>query len=553
MTTKHKTQKGAETAFSFMEMLIAIAIISTLASIGFFAISGVHQSSKETRLVTHVKTLNTSLRIFEANGGNLSDLKDPNEIIGRLKQGSSNAKEIAGIRGAVIDNRLDIKLTSSDKGNRAVWDSDTRRFLIRSEGHGVAEFYLNDELGEKDFGTDKRNVNLELAKVDSWIWDYKDYDVANGTPGNNLGGSNTGTAPPPVGGELTPPEFSIQGGVFALSAFDLSLTLRDMNETGLAMVKYSVNDGEWAYYDGGEIVVTPDATVRVFAESLKSDLWRSSREVMEYYSVQSGNLEIAVNFSKSAYTYKELGGTMMVGTEGSNATMAPPGRISIANRSAIVDYLSTDTIAFRSRVGNGAEIVIPVDPNEYFGEIFITHNAFGASGNIIVEARALSNVLGNSATVAAALSAESLTLLNPEIEERPRPDGLFIYDEHYVDIVLKTESGDMPEGVRIYYTTDGSDPGDSGGMPISQTATLFEKPFLVSIADGTPIRARVYPPLAKEQWFMTSNEGKIVWPLVASIGFTMNSSTNPPELPSTGTPIGTPLQPITAGVSVTSF
>jgi hypothetical protein len=138
------------------------------------------------------------------------------------------------------------------------------------------------------------------------------------------------------------------------------------------------------------------------------------------------------------------------------------------------------------------------------------------------------STLGNSELVTRRIEAETRRILNPLIREQPRPDGLFIYGEHYVEIDLDSETGEIPAGSRVYYTTDGTDPGEGTSAPTASSATLYKGPFLVQQPDGQPIKARVYGPDGTDQWFDASAESEIVWPLVVTIGFTMDASTNEP-------------------------
>ena len=68
-------------------------------------------------------------------------------------------------------------------------------------------------------------------------------------------------------------------------------------------------------------------------------------------------------------------------------------------------------------------------------------------------------------------------------------------------ISLDPSYGDLPVGARIYYTTNGTDPGDVGGEPV--TGTLYTGPFAVdltgsvelgSCTNAVTVVARVYGP-----------------------------------------------------------
>ncbi len=77
-----------------------------------------------------------------------------------------------------------------------------------------------------------------------------------------------------------------------------------------------------------------------------------------------------------------------------------------------------------------------------------------------------------------------------------------------IEISKLVDYGDMPVGARIYYTTDGSDPGSDGnGNPLS--GTLYTGAFdpLHGAGEwetGAVVNARVYPPQEYAGWFQVS-------------------------------------------------
>ena len=87
--------------------------------------------------------------------------------------------------------------------------------------------------------------------------------------------------------------------------------------------------------------------------------------------------------------------------------------------------------------------------------------------------------------------------LDQAYEEEAVPLNAYI-----TTISLDTQYGDMPVGAQLYYTLDGTDPGDDGsGGPLS--GSIYTEPF--SVEEGTPILARVYPPEALQHWFEVSD------------------------------------------------
>ncbi len=535
-STTNKREGVREAAFSLVEAMVVLAVLSTIVSISIFSLSSVHEGTAERKLTADIASLNAAIGVYEANGGNLLGITDVSEVITHLKKESSNGIEIAGLRGQFIDPRLDIVMISEGKSPRAVWNPLLRRFSIENYGTGVAQFYMNHAAGAADYGSEEREVQFDLAKVDDWVWDYTDRGVTGSVRPSNIAtlGGPTGPSDPTTdtASQLQPPIFSQPGKNYDYESYNLEVHLLNPNPGGVSRIMYSLVAGEWNVYSGGAIELTPNSSLEAYAESVQTSQWTDSTSVLEYYGVISTPMEITLAFAKPAYTYKELGGSMISGATGldPNANLAAPGLATLVNVTGGVGYLQSGDIELRSRFGSGIEELIVVEHGSTSGEISLNPGDFGAHTSVVVEARAVSHVshLDDSETLSTVLAVDPVQIKTPVIVEQPRPDGLFVYGEHYVEINLDTASGDIPEGARVYYTTDGSDPGESHGNPTSPAAILYEGPFLIEQPDGLPIKARVYSPTGNEQWFVASDEEEIEWPLVANVGFTVSVSTNPP-------------------------
>ena len=119
-------RQTSQRAFSLMEMLFAVALLSLITSAAFVVVSGLRESTLRQNLSRDVATLNNAVRVYEANGGNLEGVKEFDEVLGQLKKTSSNAESIAGIRGSFVDSRLDWETVSTDGIRRAVWEPSER-------------------------------------------------------------------------------------------------------------------------------------------------------------------------------------------------------------------------------------------------------------------------------------------------------------------------------------------------------------------------------------------------------------------------------------------
>jgi hypothetical protein len=282
-------------------------------------------------------------------------------VIRRLKSKSINGTTIAGLRGSFVDYRLDIEKADEDGQVRAVWDASARRFTVRTAGEGVAQFVLNESASELDYGTETRKVALEFAKKDQWIWDYTDRSF-NALP---VTGSKDSSANAATGGgddsleQLQQPLFSTKGGIYPISKYPMSVYLQDPNPPGTSRVWYSLVAEEWKVYAGESLQVVPDSSIVVYVESLEQTLWRSTDKMLEYYGVEQVPVEVAFAFPRTAFGYKELGGTMIPG-ERDRGFEVPRGLIQVMNRDEVGQLLASGALELRASVNGGEEVMVPV-------------------------------------------------------------------------------------------------------------------------------------------------------------------------------------------------
>lgn len=289
-----------------METLITISVIGTLAAIGMVTTSNVVSKSREQKLISDVATLNRSIIAFVGSGGDLSKAENPDEVLLALKKSFSNASRMPGFSGSKLDERVAFTYQndkeSQSKNSRAYWNSAEGRFVISTSGDtgGISGVTLVDTPPSNDgteigtTGTSNAKVPLLYAEETSWIWDYEEVapsvapgpstvsvsEVADTTP--TPSGSATGLPTASVI-PLDPPTFSVPGGSFPISSFNLPLTLMNPNPSGSSEIYYSVDFGNWLRYSS-PIAVAPGSIIATQAIAL-TDLYASSSKVDESYSV----------------------------------------------------------------------------------------------------------------------------------------------------------------------------------------------------------------------------------------------------------------------------
>ena len=317
---KHKSQGG----FSLMEALITVGVVGLLAAIGTLTIGGVVGKASSQKLSADVDSLNRSVSAYLASGGDLSGMKSPDEVLAALKTSFSNASRMPGFSGGKIDERISFEYQSSSEaraGNwRVYWDESLTRFVLANSGTtpGIKAFAYSAEPEVEETtemanspnttdtgkistrGTRNAKTPMLYAESSNWIWDYKDA-AASAAPGpTNITLSEvadtapTPPTPPPGGGPsgssftaLNPPQFSIAGGAFPVTSFNLPLALLNPNPAGSSDLYYSVNFGNWNLYTG-PISVVPGAVVAAQAVPASSQYTSSARVDQTYTALPAG-------------------------------------------------------------------------------------------------------------------------------------------------------------------------------------------------------------------------------------------------------------------------
>ena len=197
MTTPKCLRKG----FTLVEILAVIAVISVLASGAYYTASSVNAAARESKLDSDVSALNSAVQIYEAMGGDLSNLDGvpgatvEEKVLTKLKikgDDETRAKQ-NGITGSLIDPRLTAG-SYTTSGPRAVWNASKKVFEITNSGSGIREFVLSDAAAvaarSESPNADPyvRERVLDAANVKegpAWVWDYTQASVPEPTPVDN--------------------------------------------------------------------------------------------------------------------------------------------------------------------------------------------------------------------------------------------------------------------------------------------------------------------------------------------------------------------------------
>ena len=277
-------------AFSLVEALLVVAIVGIVAAIAVPGFSGLHRGTRAAKLTTDLKTINAAIDFYEANGGSLEGITDPQAILDKLKtvRESKDAEMFVGFTGSVVDQRLTAVMMGAGEADsdapRAVWNAAENQFDIGQSGAGVKEFVLDAQLLSQDFGEESRaDSPLNYNDDKGWIWRYEDRAPPPPAGPTEVAVSDPGSDPlPPAAtlARLQAPVFNPSGGVSPFSDFPKPVTLLNPNDPS-TWIEVSIDGGPFQEYTAA-IQVSPGTVVRAFATGDPA-LWIPSPLITQTY------------------------------------------------------------------------------------------------------------------------------------------------------------------------------------------------------------------------------------------------------------------------------
>ncbi len=276
--------------YSLLELLMVVAILSTVMAVGYLAVSRLTGTVKAGKLESDVVTLNNAVRTYLTHGGKIPPSANGQQVIGRLKTTTTQAssKRLAGLRGTMLDPRLRGELIRGAGPERAVWNASSQRFEVQARGTGFRAFNLGGdpaaiEEEEHRFGT------LDLAQKDNWVWDSEGRMVAPKAQRTVQTEEMDNIEPTPPGAitRLATPDVSLRGALYDFSAYNptLRVSLIDRNMPGTSKILYSVENSPWVEYTGTPLQIMPrfTTTLRTYAAATNLEDYEDSDERTEKY------------------------------------------------------------------------------------------------------------------------------------------------------------------------------------------------------------------------------------------------------------------------------
>lgn len=173
----------SSSAFTLVEMLIALAVISLTTAVVVTAVSYTKTTVTNTKLQSDAKKLNQIVAVYLAEGGSLDGLTSVQDVLNKLKTvrpSTDVSRNVGMMTGRGVDKRLVARTqTATETASttpRVVWNSTSKQFEIKTTGSGIAEFKLDDTLAAAAPVTETRTRSSVLYNGDQgWVW----------APGNN--------------------------------------------------------------------------------------------------------------------------------------------------------------------------------------------------------------------------------------------------------------------------------------------------------------------------------------------------------------------------------
>ncbi len=273
------------------EMLIAVALVLVTASLVILQFNRARGGGEDSRRDDDVRMLNTAITSYLENGGSIPADITGDLILTKMKKAAAEtvAGTFAGLKGPFIDVRLKgVTVDPNTVSPRIVWNAAKARFSVSDRGTGWSGVEYNAAAGAVDYGTETRQNTNSFASRDPWVWDYADLGASRRSRSRAPSTDSTVTpsTPSPDALQLKAPVINPTSGVFAHSAFPLSLAITDRNVAGTSDLLYQINGGPWQVWQGGPLALDKAlrTTVTAYSKAREMNDWTDSASVTETYT-----------------------------------------------------------------------------------------------------------------------------------------------------------------------------------------------------------------------------------------------------------------------------
>ncbi len=504
--------KSRSPGYTLIEVTMVVAIIAILSVGAYVVMKNVREDTKRAKLEQDVVTINNSIRLYSISGGSFDGVTDAAGMIAKLKTVASNGGKLAALRGSMIDQRLSfISAQEGDTPPFAVWNGPQHNFVITDDAtDAIKEFTLSESAIPTNQATEIRKPMMALNEDAGWVWAYTNTTRSPKPAPTNRPSVvvNSPTPTTPETTQLTPPVFMPPPPQLVLLSYPLLVMVGPPSTDQWTTVYKKNNDSSFYPYTG-PITVDPGDVLVAKRISLEPETFTDSPTASVSYIPNPEPLVLGNTFP-STVTYASLGGPLVRGAE----ELTPPGTVTLASAGTIpLAYQNSSvfnvywTLDGSDPTTSGTRHAGVPFTNGYPGMFLpLTLADFGSAPALSLNLYAGSAkplTVTSSAVYNKTITVQKTTLQPPLIA----PDAGVVAVDATVTLSLNTSAGVLPAGVRIYYRTDGTDPGNNAsGEPVAGSTLWTGSTFTVTPTLTTPVTVtcRAYPPSGLKSWFSTS-------------------------------------------------
>lgn len=170
-------------AFTLIEVLIVIAVISALGGAGYVVSRGVLQTSEETKLEQDVAQINSAVQLYRLQTTNaLSSNAQALLVQLQTRADTASASRTIGLKHSVLDERVEAPQNdpetwqsaseASSSQLRAYWDSSNAVFYTARTGTaGIKKFRFKTGELAASTATETRTPTRLASSSSTWVWD----------------------------------------------------------------------------------------------------------------------------------------------------------------------------------------------------------------------------------------------------------------------------------------------------------------------------------------------------------------------------------------------
>lgn len=347
--------------FSLVELVWIIALVGLLSTVLVMNIGSQNEAVSDVKLESDVRQLNQMVKLYTADGGNLTGVTRLQDVMAKLKNFRTEASikgHTGSASGRFLDARLEPVIVAGEAGKkRAVWNAAQQKFLVvETTQEGAASFKLDPTKANQSGQAETRReavVRYDTRTGPTWVWGSVASQQAtptyaptptttrgatqpfnpeapnpNTTPGGGGGSGGGGSGGGGGGGgggdpeeeePVTPPLVPLPspiaspgGGTYPHTSFPSQVTLSSNGApAGSSTLRYRINGGAWQDYTGSPFNVSPGDVVSAQNVAVSGAPGVSDSGVIthEYYRLLAGLTgSVTPSFNNAA------GGDNMVST-----------------------------------------------------------------------------------------------------------------------------------------------------------------------------------------------------------------------------------------------